>query len=59
MQRLNVPMVEADQIVKGQAWATPKQDGRHYHNLVPVEVWELLGVLVAPYAAGGPGLKGR
>lgn len=58
MERLNVPMVEADRIVKGQAWATPHQDGRHYHNLVPVEVWELLGVLVTPAAAGGLGLGG-
>lgn len=48
MDRLGVPVVEADRIVKDQAWATPKHDGRHYHNLVPVEVWELLGVLAAP-----------
>lgn len=61
MERLDVPIVEADLIVKDQAWATRKQDGRHYHHLVPVEVWELLGELVAPYAArgGAPGLERR
>ncbi|CAM9829473.1 unnamed protein product, partial [Hapterophycus canaliculatus] len=38
MERLGVPLVEGDLIVKDQAWATPKMDGRHYHMLVPVEV---------------------
>lgn len=49
MARLEVPLVEGDLIVKGQAWATGVQDGRHYHMLVPIEVWELLGVLTSPY----------
>lgn len=31
-------MVEGDLIVRDQEWATPKQDGRHYPVLVPVEV---------------------
>lgn len=55
MERLGVPIVAADLIVKDQAWATPNRDGRHYQQLVPVEVWELFGALVAPYAAGGLG----
>ena len=49
MANLGVPLVEGDLIVKDQAWATQRQDGRHYHLLVPIEVWELLGVLVSPY----------
>lgn len=50
MARLGVPLVEADLIVKDQAWATPAEDGRHYHALVPVEIYSLLGVLTSPYA---------
>eukprot|EP00752_Nemacystus_decipiens_P015670 g13984.t1 len=50
MTRLGVPVVEGDLIVRDQEWATPQQDGRHYPMLVPVEVWELLGVLVSPFA---------
>eukprot|EP00904_Undaria_pinnatifida_P006291 jgi/Undpi1/2792/HiC_scaffold_14.g06169.m1 len=50
MANLGVPLVEGDLIVKDQRWATGKQDGRHYHMLVPTEVWEFLGVLVSPYA---------
>ncbi|CAN0137112.1 unnamed protein product [Ectocarpus sp. 6 AP-2014] len=49
MSRLGVPFVEGDLIVKDQEWATPKSDGRHYHMLVPVEVWEFLGVLISPF----------
>ncbi|CAN0390024.1 unnamed protein product [Pylaiella littoralis] len=51
MARLGVPLVEADLIVKDQEWATLPQDGRHYGMLVPVEVWELLGVLVSSFKA--------
>eukprot|EP00752_Nemacystus_decipiens_P008997 g8032.t1 len=59
MERLEVPIVEADLITKDQAWATPIHDGRHYQKLVPVEVWELFGILVSPYAAGALRLEGR
>ncbi|CAN0024001.1 unnamed protein product [Ectocarpus fasciculatus] len=49
ISRLGVPLVEGDLIVKDQEWGTPKGDGRHYHMIVPVEVWEFLGVLVSPF----------
>ncbi|CAN0180010.1 unnamed protein product [Pylaiella littoralis] len=49
MARLGVPLVEADLIVKDQAWATVRQDGRHYAMLLPVEIWELLDVLVSTF----------
>lgn len=52
MERLDVPIVGADLIVKDQAWATHPRDGRHFQLLVPVEVWELFGIL-ASYTAGG------
>lgn len=38
LARLGVPLVEAELIVKDQAWATPQEDGRHYGMLIPVEV---------------------
>lgn len=50
MEKLGVPLVEADLIVKDQAWATGNQDGRHYHPLAPVEVWEFMGLLVSLYS---------
>lgn len=50
MEKMGVPFVRGDMIVRDQAWATTKQDGRHYHMLVPDEVWELLGVLAYPDA---------
>eukprot|EP00903_Cladosiphon_okamuranus_P010026 g9508.t1 len=59
MERLGVPIVPGDLISKDQAWATPNHDGRHYQQLVPVEVWELFGALVAPDLAGGLGLGER
>ena len=48
MARLGVPVVDGAQIVDGQAWASRRTDGRHYHPLVPVEVFALLGALVSP-----------
>lgn len=49
MARLGIPLVEGDLIVKDQSWATRVQDGRYYHGIIPVEVWDLFGVLVSPY----------
>ncbi|CAM9213547.1 unnamed protein product, partial [Laminaria digitata] len=37
LARLGVPIVDAAQIVDGQAWATKRNDGRHYHPIVPLE----------------------
>lgn len=59
MERLGVPIVEADVIVKDQTWATHPRDGQHFQQLVPVEVWQMLGILVAPPSAGGFGLGGQ
>lgn len=47
MARLEVPLVEADVITRDQAWATFLGDGRHFQMLVPMELWELLGVLAS------------
>lgn len=47
MARLGVPLVEADVITRDQAWATFLGDGRHFQMLVPMELWELLGVLAS------------
>eukprot|EP00903_Cladosiphon_okamuranus_P016927 g15603.t1 len=48
MSRLEVPIVDAAAIVEGEAWASKRTDGRHYHPIVPVEVADLLGLLTAP-----------
>ncbi|CAM9179910.1 unnamed protein product [Ectocarpus sp. 12 AP-2014] len=48
MTRLGVPLVDAARIVEGQGWASIPGDGRHFHKIVPIEVAELLSVLVAP-----------
>lgn len=48
LARLGVPVVDGAQIVDGQAWASRRTDGRHYHPLVPVEVFALLGALISP-----------
>lgn len=41
-------MVDAGGIVEGQAWASRRTDGRHFHPLVPLEVFALLVALVSP-----------
>ena len=41
-------MVDAGQIVEGQAWASRRADGRHFHPIVPLEVFALLVALVSP-----------
>lgn len=38
MSRLGIPLVDAASIVEGQAWASKRTDGRHYHPIVPLEV---------------------
>lgn len=38
MSRLGVPIVDAAEIVEGEAWASMRTDGRHYHPIVPLEV---------------------
>lgn len=38
MSGLGVPVVDAARIVEGQAWASKRNDGRHYHKIVPMEV---------------------
>ena len=43
-----MPIVDAAQIVEGQAWASKRGDGCHYHPIVPIEVFSLLGALVSP-----------
>ena len=48
MARLGVPIVDAAQIVQGQAWASRRSDGRHYHPIVPLETFALLGALISP-----------
>ena len=40
--------MDAGQIVDGQAWASRRSDGRHYHPIVPLEVFALLSALVSP-----------
>lgn len=67
MARLGVPLVDAGKIVDGEIWATKRFDGRHYHALVPMELFELLGALISPPPAPAPftirvkavGLKGN
>lgn len=64
LARLGVPIVDAAQIVEGQAWASKPSDGRHYHSLVPLEIFALLGALVSPPPtplppAGGVAARGE
>lgn len=40
-----MPLVDAGMLVEGHPWATKRNDGRHYHPIVPLEVILLLGVL--------------
>ena len=39
--------MDAAQIVEGQAWASKRADGRHYHPIVPLEIFAMLGALVS------------
>lgn len=64
LARLGVPIVDAARIVEGQAWASRKSDGRHYHSLVPLEIFALLGALISPPPtplppAGGVMVRGK
>lgn len=47
MARAGVPIVDAGQIVEGQAWATGPADGRHFPPLVPLELYSMLGVITS------------
>lgn len=49
MARLGVPLVEADLIVRDQAWATGRSDGRHFFPLAGMEMFTALTLLTSPY----------
>lgn len=58
MARLRVPIVDSGELVEKQVWATKHRDGRHYHALVPHELFEMLEAFTstppAPVIAAPP-----
>ena len=36
--------MDAAKMVEGQAWASKRKDGRHFHKVVPMEVCTLPGL---------------
>jgi len=53
MSRLGVPIVDATEIVDGEAWASKVSDGRHYHPIVPMEVCSRFQLLTFVFGSGG------
>ncbi|CAM9622949.1 unnamed protein product [Ectocarpus sp. 4 AP-2014] len=45
MKEMGVPVVPAHMLVKGQQWATPDGDGRHFPYLIPLELFWLFNIL--------------
>lgn len=48
MAKLGVPLVDAGRLVEGQVWATSPADGRHFHPIVPLELYTMLSVVLSP-----------
>lgn len=49
MAKMGVPLVEGDLIVRDQAWATSRNDGRHYVSIAPMEIFAMLSELTSPF----------